>query len=210
MSFSAWRLPAFANGTVIGTKTAKWFGKQPPAMAFDRYPHAVRVRSGWGIEHPSRFVNWAGIPTAHVNVRRESAPRLWGVWHQTIEELPDRVHFDGWDEEDVLDDPAERVRLLEAINRSEWGPFVPTDKLAFYASGGGSTRRILWLGVLGDLSILAAFAAIIFSLVKLRGEIKWRKPGCCTECDYDLAGLTTSKCPECGAAVISSDSPRAT
>lgn len=83
---------------------------------------------------------------------------------------------------------------------------IPADRIPEYVSGPVVKHRVLWLGVLGDLSILAAFAAIIFSLVKLRRETRWHKPGCCTECDYNLAGLTAEKCPECGAA-IDVDSP---
>ncbi len=70
-----------------------------------------------------------------------------------------------------------------------------------YASGGGSTTCILWLGVFGDLFILAAFGAIIFSLVKLRREIRQRGPGHCAKCGYDLVGLRVDTCPECGGAL---------
>jgi predicted amidophosphoribosyltransferase len=27
------------------------------------------------------------------------------------------------------------------------------------------------------------------------------KPGCCTKCRYNLAGLTTNRCPECGSEI---------
>lgn len=94
------------------------------------------------------------------------------------------------------------LRILQDLNKAVPAQ-VPSDIVAAYFKGEDSTRRILWLGVLGDLSILAAFAAVIFSLVKLRREVRWRKPGCCAECDYDLAGLTADKCPECGAAINS-------
>jgi hypothetical protein len=51
----------------------------------------------------------------------------------------------------------------------------------------------------------AVFLAPLVALW-LAGMVCWRftpkaaMPGCCRACDYDLRGLTTPRCPECGTA----------
>jgi hypothetical protein len=130
----------------------------------------------------------------------------WGVWHHIGETWLVDLKFQHCREVlSPLQDSTECLRILKELNRvnSERMPIGVVDA---YSKGEVSYCRILWLGVLGDLSILAAFAAIIFSFMKLRREIRWRKPGHCAKCDYDLAGLTTNQCPECGAAVNPSKS----
>lgn len=124
----------------------------------------------------------------------------WGLWYQLTETHTRHVSI-AYQRDRTRQVPVlTRLDILSAIARENSWPVTASDREAF-TTGTSSTTRILWLGVLGDLSILAAFAAIIFSLVKLRSEIRWGKPGHCTECDYDLTGLAANKCPECGAAV---------
>lgn len=122
----------------------------------------------------------------------------WGLFHITTEsrELELRIAETG--ASPAMQDRSESIRLLQDLNRAH-PDRVLAEAVNAYGKGETSYTRTLWLGVLGDLSILAAVAAIVFSFVKLRREMRWRKPGCCTECDYNLAGLNADKCPECGA-----------
>ena len=58
------------------------------------------------------------------------------------------------------------------------------------------------LGLYNPFLVYAA-VVVIFSLlaIYLPDEIRRTKPGFCTQCDYDLAGLDDGAvCPECGSA----------
>ncbi|MBX3405406.1 MAG: hypothetical protein KF869_01475 [Phycisphaeraceae bacterium] len=132
----------------------------------------------------------------------------WGLFHITRESRELKLRIEGLPASPAMQDEFESVRLLQELNRMH-PDRVLAGAVSAYAKDETSYTRTLWLGVLGDLSILAAFAAIIFSLVKLRREVRWRRPGHCTECDYDLAGLAADTCPECGAAANPAPSPQA-
>ena len=194
--FSASRQPAFINGTFVGTATAGLFGK---------------ARST-GMGGPLRFyhkkgevwipMDWTGNPASSpsfVTWWPSRSPIRSGLWHPVLETKVDSLVIRDQRGQEV--DASTRRDILRGISASDPG-LVPIEKLEYYAAGGGSTRRILWLGVLGDLSILAAFAAILFSAVRLRREFKLRKPGHCPRCNYSLAGLNAAICPECGHAPV--------
>jgi len=194
--FSAARQPAFINGTFIGTFTADLFGKVRSTGRQTSLFYFRHQQNAWEILDSSQ-----ALGTDFVTCSISSAPYRIGLWHLILEERGVRVEFH--DHSSVIPlDATQRSEILRVLATAHPG-VVPADKFGAYVAGGTMTRGILWLGVLGDLSILAAFAVIVSSLVKLRREIRWRKPGCCTTCDYDLAGLSADKCPECGAAINS-------
>jgi len=204
--FSASQLPAFNNGTIVGNATAGLFGKARPTGMGVNWSYMTKQVGKWTsiAERDLTDADHSDPARGVVVVSRFFGPSRWGVWHPVLERRHDEVRFRSLVGMKPITDLAVCSQVFEALNGAEGGTPLAGSEIEFYASGGGSTRRILWLGVLGDLSILAAFAAIILSLVKLRREIRWRKPGHCTVCDYDLAGLTADKCPECGAAVTPS------
>lgn len=197
--FSAARQPAFSNGTLIGETTAGIFGKGRPRVQ-KHATYYFRHRDGaWRILDASQITD-----ENFVSCSISTTPYRTGVWHPIFEVRRVSVHFQ--DHQHIVQfDPGTRREILIALESAHPGT-VPPASLAAYVNGRQSTRHILWLGILGDLSILAAFAAIVFSLVKLRSEIRWRMSGCCAECDYDLTGLAADKCPECGAAINSASS----
>ncbi len=198
--FSAARQPAVTNRTFVGAAFARLTGQSE--RTHSNYGNAVFVApfaGSWQVL--SSYADHASNSDNLVVVRFLRPTHRVGVWHQVVETSHDLVTIDCWQDAAKQLDRASRLSILAAIGQA-YPTLVPQPKIVFYASGGGSTKRILWLGVLGDLSILAALAAIVFSLVKLRSEVRWRTPGHCAECDYDLAGLTADRCPECGGAVI--------
>ncbi len=204
---SASQLPAFRDGTVVGTATAGLFGKaRQTGMHFPEL-FATQTNGQWKVVRQNELdpADWTDASRRAISLWMLNSKHRWGMWHCIIETHQDKVRL--WELVGMrpINDRLSRQEILAGIDQAIPGSYI-SGKVGYYASGGGSTRRILWLGVLGDLSILAAFAAIIFSLVKLRREIRWRKPGHCAKCDYDLAGLTTNQCPECGAAVNPSKS----
>ncbi len=56
----------------------------------------------------------------------------------------------------------------------------------------------IWVGLLADVAIFAAGFAILGHLGGVLKRRLGRRPGHCVHCGYDLQGLSSSKCPECG------------
>ncbi len=191
---SAARQPAFVNATLIGEATAGIFRKALPRVQRNATYHFHHHDGSWRVLDSSQLGD-----SDFVSCMISATPDRAGVWHPTFEVRRVNVHFQ--DHQHIVQfDPGTRREILIALESAHPGT-VPPASLAAYVNGRQSTRHILWLGILGDLSILAAFAALIYSIVRLRREIRWRIPGCCSECDYDLTGLAAGKCPECGAAI---------
>ncbi len=58
-----------------------------------------------------------------------------------------------------------------------------------------------WPGFAVDAASFAlAWGLVVWAMGKLRRWMRMRA-GCCAWCRYDLSGLTSSVCPECGSAV---------
>ena len=58
----------------------------------------------------------------------------------------------------------------------------------------------------GPHNLYAGYLALLvgaFVLSRLKPNVIPRKPGHCPNCDYDLRGATSNKCPECGATKVS-------
>lgn len=114
----------------------------------------------------------------------------WGLWHALAAQQELLVRCEDCMRGSPLSD--DQIKSVLGMVQSSQPHLLRAELLQAHTAG-TPIRRILWLGVLGNLSILAAFAAIIFSLVKLRREMRRRKAGHCAACGYDLAGQTTDK-----------------
>jgi hypothetical protein len=177
---------------------------------FQRMAVLSQEAGSWTVVDGLPRVDGEPQPTNWAVVFLKASLTKSGVWHPVSETFATTVFLDPKRAQPVASlDQAASLEILDALERHsphlEWGGSERID-----VADGRETNRVLLAGVVGDLSILAAFATIIFSLVKLRREVRWRKPGHCTECDYDLAGLTADKCPECGGALPRSSNDSAT
>jgi len=59
--------------------------------------------------------------------------------------------------------------------------------------------RPLWLGLIGNMLFYSAFWFLLLSIPALYRTLRRRK-GCCAKCGYNLKGIGSANCPECGAA----------
>lgn len=62
------------------------------------------------------------------------------------------------------------------------------------------------LSFFGSMVAMVATAAVV--RVNLPPVAYWHVPGRCSRCDYDLTGLTSGRCPECGLDVDASGRER--
>jgi hypothetical protein len=107
--------------------------------------------------------------------------------------------------------PAAQTRVLglmsplaTAAYRTDWGAPLTNDRIP---SGRGSLAdvrmipyRPIWSGLAVDAALYAGLWWCLL-LVPRFVAAKWRrKQGSCPACGYDLTGLTTGVCPECGTA----------
>jgi hypothetical protein len=90
--------------------------------------------------------------------------------------------------------------LSDPINA---GSFVFTTRPPFLSIGGeGYPLRPIWPGAILNTVF---YGAILFGLWRAWIALKRRrrrKRNLCVRCAYSLAGITTSACPECGAAIL--------
>jgi hypothetical protein len=75
--------------------------------------------------------------------------------------------------------------------------------LTVYHGSGGFRRADL----ISSLAICAAIVTVFWGgmgLVVVGSFVKSARapvPGCCAKCDYDLRGITSERCPECGKQI---------
>lgn len=55
-----------------------------------------------------------------------------------------------------------------------------------------------WIGALAFLVAMPVLTGATFKLCERAGALKFIRPGHCAHCGYDLAGLDSARCPECG------------
>lgn len=168
---------------------------QPPIDYFN----AVPMNAGWKIYH-----NWdrwndptLGDPQAgEITIRHSRVKSASGVWSPVLEEQSDTVQMVDSVTGLPLTNPQQAAAILTAV-ASHPESLLKPGRIAYYATGGGVTRRVLWKGVANDASVILAATLLVYSL----GWVRWRRrtpDGKCPKCGYDLAGLTSRKCPECG------------
>jgi hypothetical protein len=170
---------------------------EPYATGTSAVMGATRSNAGWTVTDLSaeRSAGFGASVLFDLHIKQDR----WGIWHSVVvDESVGYGFMSGpMDNGPPLDSVAAQT-MFRQFHQAK--PHVLSRELLDAHANGRSLRRILWLGVLGDLSILTAFAVILYSLVKLRRECRWKR-GLCTTCDYDLAGITVHKCPECGTVV---------
>lgn len=137
-----------------------------------------------------------------VKVTRDRRMYRRGVWSITSEVMHDDVTFThAQSGQTAVLSPDQRKAILGAIDALEPGWF-PQGRLAYYAAGGSITRRVVWLGVANDVSVLVALTIAI--VLGIKGIVEWsrRSRRGCAECGYDTRGLEASgRCSECGAEI---------
>lgn len=168
---------------------------QPPVSYF----YAVPASAGWKIYH-----NWdrwndpaLGDPqVGEITIRHSRVKSASGVWSPVLEEQHDTVHMADVVTGVPVTNSPQATTILTAVDSHSESRLTP-GRVAYYATGGGVTRRILWKGVANDASVIVAASLLICSL----GWMRWKRrvpAGKCPKCGYDLAGLTSRRCPECG------------
>jgi hypothetical protein len=102
-----------------------------------------------------------------------------------------------WFEMDLIVDAfVPNSKRMEALfgYRSPWfGPFIVT------TSGPGIVTTTQQRGYYVHLPLVYVFAGLL--VVSFLTWPPRRRPGCCSECGYDLTGNESGVCPECGAGV---------
>ena len=115
------------------------------------------------------------------------------------------------------------TRLVEGERLVPWAPpgavspamFLPArralalsePKFAHLGERDALTSRILWSGIALNTATIVALMGFLWSIVWVpRGYVRFirgrrRRIGLCPNCRYDLAGLTSDTCPECGSVV---------
>ncbi|UCE61577.1 MAG: hypothetical protein JSU63_07465 [Phycisphaerales bacterium] len=85
---------------------------------------------------------------------------------------------------------------------SRWRPFRFGQLGGFgYSFGRGYAR--IWVPFWFSVCVLAAYPCFVLLKTRLRRRLILERQleGLCTQCGYDLTGLTEPRCPECSAAI---------
>lgn len=148
---------------------------------------ATVVMLGLAVVSEFRHVEWQSFPASTAQGISWSGfdmarGRLWIWWSHTNSVLGG-ISPGGWfvvDNEvaEMIGLPPARDRLSLSCFRSERG------------SWGGSATLDLPLWVLAGMGVVASYFGV-------RG-LRRKRAGCCGACGYDLGGLLSGRCPECG------------
>lgn len=152
-----------------------------------------------GIEYPDHLfhaecvtVDCGGGPSRH------GPAMVW--WESEGLALVIRPVNGYWSDEDI---GAARRLVLDAAGRTIPDYFEPA-QLRQLREGDTLRHHVRWVGVGADLTALAAFGALLWSVPAWFALVKpyvliTREPWQCRRCGYDLRGCGASVCPECGA-----------
>jgi hypothetical protein len=170
---------------IITRKRLKWTG-----LATTLILAAAMIASYW--YWPSRF--W-------------SNPKSLKLWIVSV--APGGVSFQqGWISQGNGGRPLHgwHMEVRHASPRWRRLPPPPVVWLPDYHLQGGSSRQSqngalpLWI----PLALCALPTGILFY------RDRKPKPGCCAKCKYDLTGLSSDTCPECGTKIATTDLHKAT
>jgi|GEM_PF-6985144 len=118
-----------------------------------------------------------------------------GLWVSAYETRPVTMQ---WLDGGAVDD-ATRGQAAESLAR-EFEGAGDVDAAAELREHPRGTKRVLWRGVAYNAIWAGVVAAIVFSLGWLPAWVRTcrRQPWQCPRCGYDLRGIASATCPECG------------
>jgi hypothetical protein len=202
----AWKL---AN-TLSGPPRRPSFNDQSSTgWAFDlQRPFGVVLLTAYMVTHSAPSHSDANLP--HWSLLRRTTPQ----------ELADRTHqrasadwvfecASGWPLVAVVD------RECTFVDGKSLLPISGADLSIRWRRGGGNQRVVaflpLWPGFALDTVLYATLWATTFLGIRRWRRNRRARAGQCPSCCYDLTGITTTICPECGTpttpAAASSNSP---
>ena len=159
-------------------------------------------QDGSAAESPPEVSSQTSPGTQHVRVRRASPPQ--SVFGQTPISGPARARAEVEAEEEVEEETGPQIAMW--IRRAAL--------VAALRSGAGSCGAGIFMGLClgcflpGDTAILLALLMVVlsvpvgifagFSTYRQTVESERLRQGLCPHCGYDLRGINTERCPECG------------
>lgn len=201
--YICWNFLALPEGgtSVVAGWRDRLRGRSTALFGAPPFVQFVAFREGaWRLQDPDFAEHQAATDVVAVSL--DSLEWKSGFWHPIFANEQCEITFSLWHDDSPFDDGLSLMPILKAIRASD-PQAIPEQVLDIplrSVTGPHVSRRLLWLGVVGDLSVLAAFAVVLFSLVRLSREFARRVPGQCVNCGYDLRGLRGEQCPECGAS----------
>ncbi|CAN5730853.1 hypothetical protein BH11PLA1_BH11PLA1_06000 [soil metagenome] len=168
------------------------------------YFAARKTSSGWIVRDLAEDIRLAPEPYSPPEAMLvwNSRVHARGIWTPVSETKRDTIEC-----ESIPLTRADQTSIHAGLRAYDPVRFIPS-RMAEDFAGGRTTHRILWLGVLNDAAVLAAFIGVWFTRHGLVNWFQWTflhkrrepPPGICPRCGYDYTATSSAVCPECGQA----------
>lgn len=182
-------------------------GQWVQRQVLKRNPRGMSLAPGrtWGYHVKDDWIFAGMVHSTHapldysryINFVYDDRPRRTGFWALT--RIVEGERLVPWAPPGVVS-PAMFLPARRALALSE-------PKFAHLGERDALTSRILWGGIALNTATIVALMGFLWSIVWVpRGYVRFirgrrRRIGLCPNCRYDLAGLTSDTCPECGSVV---------
>jgi hypothetical protein len=135
----------------------------------------------------------------------DSKPSQLYILQSPTQLLITTVSYTEYERDDESVDRQVALLLSPMPTPPKWWRYVAPHFLATYGSVTGPLRFAFYISPWHVAVLSALLAAFIFWRARRRSRV-----GACPHCNYSLAGLAASSCPECGGATTAPSHPAAT